>query len=194
MSKTLKQKLTKEYFNMARSLYNHLKKEGYELGKGSISNIATALNRQDNKIGTQNYRKHEFVKYTRDGKVYKREYNENFEPLMDTSLGAYFDYKNGYMQRDEYLKILGEHFTDSQQFYYEAERERGIDIDQRFKGFLEEFGDFTFKFSLNGQTHSMKQWVELYKQGNINLNTIRDIMDEFKHSNVYEDYVYSNKR
>lgn len=163
----------KQYNSMAHSLYNMLKKEGAserDFGKGSIKNIEKALEKGDRRITQKN--------------IHLEEIGE--EVYDTTSSELYYLYKNGYLTKRDYLDGIKEQLLNSEEYKME------IGLETRMGGFLEKYGELPYTF--DGKTQSIREWTEDLDTGAISRYKYYDLIEDFKHSDLYDKSNYERNR
>lgn len=161
---------SKQYNSMAHSMYNILRKEGAVLGKGSINKIQESLQKSDRRLSEKNYR---LVELGED--VYDM-----------TALDLYESYKGGFIDKNFYLDSLKELLVEAEEYKMDEV------LEMRLNGFMEKYGELEFEF--NGKKQTLKEWEEDLDTGAISNNQFNDMMEQFKHSDLYEKTEYERNK
>lgn len=166
------------YDRMARSIYNRLKNEKFEIkqGKGGIKLLSNELKKIDKKLGEENYRNEVLNKETG---------NMNY-----TLAEMYFDYTQGYIDKKLYTDMLLDVFKNESS----SEVAELSDIDTRMEGFMGKYGDVNFKYRVTGEEHTIEEWKEMLKRGEISNYYFNDVIEAFKHSKNYDKELYLSQR
>lgn len=165
---------SKAYRSMSRSIYNMLRREGFEIRTGAIRDISLTLAKEDARIIQNNERR-----------LISGEDEKN---MLPTSLSMYFGLQNGEVSKQEYLSFIADEYRNAEPISFPE------DFDTRMKGFTDKYGNFNFNFELTGETHKIKTWNKLYKEGKITRNMYNDIIESFKHSRAFDKAHYNSNR
>ena len=162
---------TREYNSMAHSLYNIFKRESKEyVGEGSINKLQEALQKTDRRVSEKN-RRNEILG------------NLDFDT---TALELYEMYKNGYLDKADYLDGIKGVLVQGNKYQMDKI------LEMRLKGFMKKYGDIEYEFNKKIQT--LKEWEEDLDTGAISNCQFNDMIEDFKKSDLFEKENYERNR